>query len=190
MRAYLLLPAMLLFACDPSECEDCFDPPPCNADGVCLPGCGVASLAARTTNDDYEAATISFKHATVQEDGEVGNDWDLLFGNDQDAGYDLFTVNMVVDDRSMIVDLGDLITICDVPAQLDPSAYPVGMYGDHDSINVLLDHIYLIRTVDTDTRQYALVQVLEHQPNQSVKIRWYRSPEPDRFVPPAACAAR
>ena len=111
-------------ACDPSECPECLEAPDC-ATGRCIPRCGTATLKARTTFDDYEAATISFRHATVAEDGQVNNDWDLLFGNDQDSDRDQFTVNMVTDDRSFIVDLGQLPSICDVPGcgmQVSPSS--------------------------------------------------------------------
>lgn len=178
---------LLVGGCDGSDCAECFDDPGCT-DGSCVPRCGVATLKARTTFDDYEAATISFKHATVAEDGRVNNNWDLLFGNDRDPGADLFAVNMVMDDRSFIVDLGDRLTICDVPTVTDPAGYPLGAFGGHDSIPVQLDHLYFIRNVDGETRQLALVQVLEHVADRSVTIRWYRSPVADSFVPPAACA--
>ena len=99
-------------------------------------------------------------------------------------------MNTMVNHRSFIVDLGHLLTICDVPTVTDPSSYPTGAYGDHDYIEVHPDHLYFIRNLDDTTRQMALIQVLEHVPDQSVKIRWYRSPEADRFVPPVACGAR
>ena len=142
---------------------------------------------ARTTFDDYEAATISFRYATVEEDGQVNNNWDLLFGNDQEPDRDLFTVNMVTDDRSFIVDLGELPSICDVPSEVDLRSQPTGVFGDHDDIPVVLDHMYLIQNRDSAGNQLALVQVLGHATNRAVTLRWYRSPSSDRFAPPAAC---
>lgn len=187
----LLLPLLALAACDPGECAECLDEPPCLSEGPCMARCGVSTLEARTAFDNYEAATISFKYATVTEDGQVNNDWDLLFGNDQDPGRDLFSVNTVTDDRSFIVDLGDLVTICDLPEQIsDLGKYAVGDHGEHDDLPVHLDHLYLIRNVDTSTRQYAAVQVLSHSLNSTVQIRWYRSPDPERFLPPAGCQDR
>ena len=188
MRCASLLLGLIvpLTACDPSECPECLEAPDC-ATGRCIPRCGTATLKARTTFDDYEAATISFRHATVAEDGQVNNDWDLLFGNDQDSDRDQFTVNMVTDDRSFIVDLGQLPSICDVPATVDLASFPRGACGAHDDIPVVLDHLYLIRNRDSDQSQYAVIQVLAHVRNRAVTIRWYRSPDSDRFVPPGAC---
>ena len=50
-----------------------------------------------------------------------------------------------------------------------------------------LGHLYLIRNLDTDTRQVALIQVTEHDLNRSVTVRWYLSPDRDLFRPPAEC---
>jgi len=185
--AMVLLLLVPLSACDNgSSCPECFEPPDCTT-GRCVPRCGTATLMARTTFDDYEAATISFRHATVEEDGQVNNNWDLLFGNDQDPDRDLFAVNMVTDDRSFIVDLGELASICDAPSTVDLRSQPTGAFGDHDDIPVTLDHMYLIRNSDSQGEQYALVQVLGHATNRAVTLRWYRSPTSDRFTPPAAC---
>jgi len=187
--ATLMMLALVAAACGDEDCPECFAAPPTCTSGSCVPSCGQATLKARTTFDDYEAATISFKHATVVDNGQVNNDWDLLFGNDRDPARDLFTVNMVVDDRSFIVDLGPGVSICDVPSTLDPDPYPTGMFGAHDNLDVHLGHLYLIRNVDSSTRQLALIEVVGHEINRTATIRWYRSPEPDRFVPPAACGS-
>ena len=89
MHRLILIPAILILGCDPGECPECFDTPTCQ-DGTCVPSCGVATLTARTTYDDYQAATFSFKHAAAVDDGRVNNDRDLLFGNDWDPGGDRF----------------------------------------------------------------------------------------------------
>lgn len=181
----LAFTVMLAAACDDLPCADCAGP--CVGDGACTPSCGEVRLKARTKYDDYEAATVSFTHATVKDSDLVRNDWDLLFGNGGDRDKDHFCVNMVTDDRSFIVDLGPL-SICDVPGKVDPTSYPVGLFGEHDDIPVVKDHLYFIRTEDSDTRQSAVALVLEHQLKDTVTLRWYRSPDPERFVPPSACS--
>jgi len=151
-----------------------------------VPRTGTAFLTARTLWDDYEAATVSFERGTTWDDGYVYNDWDLLFGNDYEPEEDLFSVNMVVDDESVIVDLGD-VTMCEVPLVVNPDDYAVGMYGTHDNIPVRLGHTYVVRTVDGNTRQVAAFTVQTHDLNYFVSIAWYRSPDPDRFIPPTEC---
>ncbi|MFH2006751.1 MAG: hypothetical protein ABI333_09215 [bacterium] len=155
----------------------------CTADRPCpaAPARGGAILVARTTYDDYQGATLSIEHAVVADEGEVRNDWDLLFGNDQDPELDLFTVNMVTDDRSFIVDLG-IVDLRELPETVDPDDFPTGVFGEHDDLPVHVGHVYVIRTVDSDTVQYAVVKVLAHELNHSVQLDWYRSWEPNRLV--------
>jgi len=161
--------------CPCAECgRDCGGPTP-------VPSSGVARLLARTATDDYEAATMSFEHATVLEDGEVRNDWDLLFGNDRDPDCDEFRVNTVTDDRSFIVDKGN-VAFADLPQVLDPPARGDGPCDGADCIPAVQGHLYVVRTLDRDTRQYAAFRVLAHERNRSVDLYWYRSPLPDWFV--------
>lgn len=160
----------------PRTCED----QPCS-----VPERGTATLTARTTYDDYQSATLSIEHGVVSDDGRVRNDWDLLFGNDQEQGRDYFSVNMVTDDRSFIVNLGDL-PMEQVPETIDPRDYPTGPRGENDELVVRVGHVYIIRTMDSDTVQYAAVRVLAHELNHSVTVRWYRSAEAGRLVLPLA----
>jgi len=160
-------------------------PRTCAADPCSVPERGTSTLTARTTYDDYQGATLSVEHGVVTDDGRVRNDWDLLFGNDQDPARDHFTVNMVTDDRSFIVDLGN-IPLEQVPHNLSPADYAIGLYGEHDEVGVHCGHVYVIRTVDSDTVQYAAVKVLAHDLNHSVTLRWYRSSDPGRLVLPLA----
>lgn len=147
---------------------------------------GRATLFARTTFDDYQAATMSFEYATEVDEGQIRNDWDLLFGNDQDPEADHFTVNTVVDDRSFIVDFGP-VTFCEIPEQVDPADFELGYFGDHDDIPVVAGHVYFVRTRDSESDVYAAFLVIEHRLNDSVTIQWFRSPDPTRFVKPTAC---
>ena len=69
---------------------------------------GRATLYARTTFDDYQAATMSFEYATEVDEGQIRNDWDLLFGNDQDPEADYFTVPAVSDVQGAYVSAKDI----------------------------------------------------------------------------------
>ncbi len=160
-------------------------PRSCEAQPCSVPERGTSTLTARTTYDDYQGATLSIEHGVVMDDGQVKNDWDLLFGNDREQARDYFTVNMATDDRSFIVDLGD-ISLEQVPETVNPADYALGLRGEHDELTVHRGHVYVIRTVDTDTVQYAAVRVLAHELNRSVTLRWYRSSETARLVLPLA----
>ena len=182
------LAALLLCLAAACDLEDC----PCAGEGTCVPAepgavpaTGTATLLARATYDDYQAATMSFEHATVIDHGEVGNDWDLLFGNDQEDDLDLLTVNTVTDDRSSLCDLGP-IRLDQVPPVIDLDACALGAYGAHDDLPARLGHLYLVRTRDGNTRQVAVFRVVAHDLDDSITIDWARSPEPDRFLPPDA----
>ena len=152
----------------------------------CAANSGRIILKARTTYDNYEAATMSFKYGTTWDNAQILNDWDLLFGNDRDPEKDTFTVNMVTDDESFIVDLGQ-ICLCQVPERLTPDNYPQGLYYEHDNVPVRVGHTYLVRNADTDTRQVTAFQVVSHDLNDAVTIQWHRSSDPTRFVAPAGC---
>ena len=152
-------------------------------DGGLVPFAGEDTLYARTTYANYENATISFQWAPVKDTELTRNDWDLLFGNDQDAQADIFTVNTVTDDRSWIVDLGS-IPMDAVPTTVSLSSYPTGAWGGHDNIPVVLEHVYLVHTVDGDTDQYAAFRVAAYLPDQQVTLQWYRSAVSGGFVLP------
>ena len=101
-------------------------------------------------------------------------------------------MNTVVDDRSFIVDLGEL-PFRDAPATIDPLTIPpqtVVNMGDvskddvrqRDYVPVVEGHVYWVRTADDDSRLITLVGVQKHVPGQSVTLAWFRSKEADRFV--------
>jgi hypothetical protein len=176
------LTALTLASCvveqDPSPSECACEPSPA------VPCAGEATLEARALHGDTVKATLSFEHATVEEDGAVNNDWDLLYGNDLEPGLDLFTVNTGTDDRSWIVDLGPLPSLADVPAEVDPARFGAGRWGEHDDVPVVLGHVYLVRTVDENSRLFAAFRVTAHDVDRSVTLRWFRSADPERFALP------
>ncbi|MEQ1502351.1 MAG: hypothetical protein ABMB14_08975 [Myxococcota bacterium] len=135
----------------------------------------------------YDAATLSIEWATVQPTPDVNNDWDLLFGNDQDERVDRFTVVTVTDDLSWIVDLGPLGGVDEIPEIVDPDEHPVGLFGAHDELDVVVGHTYWIRTLDTSTAQVGVVVVRDHVVDDHVEVHWCRSVDPDRFVAPPGC---
>ena len=48
-------------------------------------------------------------------------------------------------------------------------------------------HVYLVRNIDVDTRQVAAFLVERHSLNTAIQLWWVRSPDSERFVPPASC---
>ncbi len=139
------------------------------------------TLEARTFADDYGAATLSMRYAAVRDNEQVNNDWELLFGNDRFPEVDTLSVNTVTDDHSWIVDLGE-IDLDQAPARVDFEAFPTGYWGKHDDIAVEVGHVYYVRSRDSDMKQVSLVQVVAHDLNRSVTVRWVRSADPDQFV--------
>lgn len=139
---------------------------------------GRATLT-RYTGENYASSAFSFEYAS--QDPEVTyNEFDILYqGN-------LFQVNMVTDDVSFIVDLGD-VGWDEVPEMVDPQKFPVGNWGEHDSIQAYLGHVYFVRSVDSAGRGVAAFRVVGLEPGVRVTIDWVRSVHPDRFVVPAGC---
>lgn len=128
-------------------------------------------LLSRRAHDDYEACTYSFEHG-VRDDPEravTRNDWDLEFGN----GGDVFSVTMVVDDCSRIVDLGrstwDALEFeeSDLPIpHLEPAREP--------PVEVRDGHVYVVRTLDRDSDLTTLVRVESLVPGDRVEFTWRR----------------
>jgi len=185
MRLHQLLLAILggltLLACNGTV--DTRTLVPCGDGGLCYevipPYSGLATLHPHTTDADYLDSVISFEHAATLDSGEVRNDWDLSL----DSAELRFRVNTVTDDRSWIVDLGP-ISVENVPETVDLADFAPGPYGDHDFAPAALEHVYLVRTEDTETRQYAAFRVIDLAPDVGVTLQWFRSKDPERFVFP------
>lgn len=127
----------------------------------------------------YASSGYSFQFASQDVD-VTHNDWDLMH---QDGA---FVVNTVTDDTSYVVDLGP-IELEQVPATVDLAEHPLGKFGDHDWLAILLDHTYYVRTLDGDSRQVVAVRVVGHEPGVNVRVAWMRSLEADQMTPPVAC---
>lgn len=203
MRRHLLLGALtavsMFTACGHAPGRENEDPATCGCTiGAEVPSAGTVTLRARAlgpdTDETYWKASASFEQGGVTGSIEKSNnDWDLLFGNNKgNDQVDLFQVNTVVDDRSFIVDLGEL-PFRDAPATIDPLTIPpqtVVNMGDiakddvrqRDYVPVVEGHVYWVRTADDDSRLITLVGVQKHVRGQSVTLAWFRSKEADRFV--------
>ncbi|MGC4116651.1 MAG: hypothetical protein QM765_19190 [Myxococcales bacterium] len=155
----------------------------CGDGGLCFvvepPFSGVATLKPHTTEVDYQDSVVSFEHATTEDAEDVNNDWDLSL----DGGDLLFRVNTVTDDQSWIVDLG-AISLEEIPATVTLIDYPMGREGTHDFIPAILEHVFLVRSQDSDTQQYSAFRVVGLERGAGVTLQWFRSKEPDRFVFP------
>lgn len=129
--------------------------------------------------DNYPSSSFNFEFGT--QDPEITyNEYDLLYeGN-------TFYVNLVTDDRSYIVDLGD-VPLVEVPETVDPSEYPLGMYGEHDHIDAVIDHTYFVRSVDGSGRHVAAFRVTGLEPGVRATISWLASTDPDRLRVPSGC---
>jgi len=189
----------VLSACGHAPGGDRDEPRDCEClIGADVPSAGTVTLRARAlgpdTDETYWKAAVSFEHGGASGSiGQTNNDWDLLFGNNKGREpVDLFQVNMVTDDRSFIVDLGEL-PLRDAPATIDPSTVPPQTQvnlGDvdrddvrqRDYAPVVEGHVYWVRTADDDSRLITLVGVQRHVPGSSVTLAWFRSRVPDRFV--------
>ena len=201
MRRHLLLGAFtvvsMFTACGHARADEDQDPATCGC-GLEVPSAGSVTLRARAlgpdTDETYWKASASFEQGGVTGSIEKSNnDWDLLFGNNKgNSQVDLFQVNTVVDDRSFIVDLGEL-PLRDAPATIDPLTIPpqtVVNMGDlakddvrqRDYVPVVEGHVYWVRTVDDNSKLITLVGVQKHVVGQSVTLAWFRSKEAERFV--------
>ncbi|MEQ1566063.1 MAG: hypothetical protein ABMA64_10535 [Myxococcota bacterium] len=151
-----------------------------------VPAVGESRLGHRSVYG-YELATLSIEYGRVRDDEDVRNDWDLQFGMASDPTVDWFSVNMVTDDRSFLVDLGPVTDPAEVPLTLDPEDEEIEAYAAPDDLVVIEGHSYLVRTLDDDTTQWALVEVLAYEFGQTADLRWCRSDNPELFVAPAGC---
>lgn len=130
-------------------------------------------------DDVYPLSLFSFELDSSDFD-VVRNDGDVLYT------MNMFRVNTVVDDRSFIVDLGD-VPLADVPVTVDPEGFALGNWDEHDYLQAVLDHTYVIRTIDGNTDQWAALRVVGLAPGEKVSFEWIRSPTPDGLVVPTSC---
>jgi len=121
--------------------------------------------------DNYRDAAFSFEFGM---NGEASvfttrNDWDILFQGSPNGVDNTFTVTMVVDDCSRIQDMGplnwsDAFQVPVLPAYPVPTREP--------DVKVVVGHIYVVHTKDSQTDLYFLFRVEALAPRTSVTISW------------------
>lgn len=134
---------------------------------------GKATLFSRIAHRSYDKATFSFEFALRDDPtNKIGNDWDLQYGNVPNH----FHVTMVSDDRSRIVDLGEMsLEQLDVNQlrKLPPHPRP-----QREFLPAVVGHVYLVHTVDRNTDLYALFRVDQLHQNNTCDISWKRIETP------------
>jgi len=127
---------------------------------------GTVTLFSRAKYNDYEKATFSFEKGIRDDPGgdRARNDWELLYGN----GGDSLSVLMVVDDRSVIVDLGSkgFDEIATLPA------FPACKQGVTTQAGAVEGHAYAVRTRDRDSDHASLFRVTKLVPGDQCTIEW------------------
>lgn len=120
------------------------------------------TLLDRGYYDSYELSTYSLLRGTRDDPDRAltSNDWDLQLS----AGR--FHVNMIVDDRSWILDL-TAIEPHEIGMALDWELGPAGGQAD-----VHLDHTYVILTRDQDSALATVLQVNEFVPGRKCTFDW------------------
>lgn len=137
-----------------------------------------AELFDRARFGDYEKATFSFEHG-VRDDalGVVRNDWDLGFNHDR------FEVRMVVDDESLIVDLGERpiesLASAALP-ELEPLVSEAALQPDRrgeklgaDTADVRLGHTYFVWTRDSESDLVSAFEVIDFAAGSHLLLDWY-----------------
>jgi hypothetical protein len=127
---------------------------------------GTVTLLSRQKYNDYEKATFSFEHGIRDDPGlrRTRNDWELEYGN----GGDTFSVLMVTDDRSVIVDLGatGLADIAALPA------FPAHKPNVTTRADAIEGHAYAVRTRDTESDHVSVFRVVKLVPLDQCTIEW------------------
>ena len=100
------------------------------------------------------------------------NQWDLLYDNG-DGG---FSVGMTQDDRSRIVDLGEMTWsgLTKVPVV---AALPEGARAG--SVPAVQDHMYVVHTRNSNADLYSVFRVEWHEPGDQCVISWVNVPSPE-----------
>ncbi len=132
------------------------------------------TIFSRRKYDDYMKATFSFKHGIRDDPGLklTRNQWDLLYDNG-DGG---FSVGMITEDRSRIVDLGEL-TWAGLRAVPVVSALPQGARAG--SVPAAQGHMYVVHTRNSSTDLYSVFRVEWLEAGDQCVISWVNVPSPE-----------
>ncbi|AZZ38124.1 hypothetical protein CIK05_15385 [Bdellovibrio sp. qaytius] len=121
------------------------------------------TLTSRYTGGDFSTASYSFKF--LSHDLEItDNNMDLIFEAREDF-KDFFSVNMSVDDNSLIYDLGEKSCATLSKAETDASKLTPAITAE-----IKKGHCYLTDNNDESGRVVTVFHVAEHKKSFSVKI--------------------
>ena len=132
------------------------------------------TLYSRRKYDDYMKATFSFKYGIRDDPGLklTHNQWDLLYDNG-DGG---FSVGMIQEDRSRIVDLGEL-TWGGLRAVPVVTALPQGARAG--SVPAVQGHMYVVHTRNSSTDLYSVFRVEWLEAGDQCVLSWVNVPSPE-----------
>jgi hypothetical protein len=132
------------------------------------------TLYSRRKYDDYMKATFSFKYGIRDDPGLklTRNQWDLLYDNG-DGG---FSVGLTQDDRSRIVDLGEMTWggLTRVPVV---ESLPAGARAG--SVPAVQDHMYVVHTRNSSTDLYSVFRIEWLEAGDQCVISWVNVPSPE-----------
>ena len=119
--------------------------------------------------DNYVNAAFSFKFGINGEEGRklTRNNWDMLFGNSPTT--DAFSVTMIVDDRSRIIDLGkgdwnNVPVTPFLPCYDTPTR--------EKDVPAVVGNMYIVHSCDTNDDHEAVFRVEELNSRKNVTISW------------------
>jgi len=185
MKSYVFVLAFTLVGCgggvvvgDAERADRAPAPAPAEQGMACASLHGEATLSSYH-GDNYASSAFSFEYAS--QDAELTrNEFDVVYEDD------IFVVNTVTDDRSTIVDLGN-VRLADVPRTVDVESYPRGEWGEHDALQASIGHTYYVRSVDGAGRLVAAFRVIGLVPGVRATIEWVRSTDSDAMVVSTTC---
>lgn len=133
-----------------------------------VPDEGRVRLFRRHPPGDDVRATYSFEFATRDDVERVRNDWDVILrGGRTPADPFRFGVRMTTGDKSIIFDCGA------VGLHRRGTSWPAPE-AEGEDLTVVLDHVYLVHTEDSDSDLWSALKVVEISPGHSVVITWRR----------------
>jgi hypothetical protein len=143
----------------------------------------------KSESDGYNKSTFSFRDGVRADVGGVTrNNYELQYGQiNWNGDSDWFTVTLGSDDRSRIKDLGvlewsDIVEVPLLPASSELEGFNMPSEGHEGSPNVarvVLGHLYVVHSKDSDSDFYAMFRVETLVPSDQVTISWKLVPSPE-----------
>jgi len=137
----------------------------------------------------YNKSTFSFRDGVRADVGGVTRkNYELQYGQiNWNGDSDWFTVTLASDDRSRIKDLGvlewsDIVEVPLLPASSELEGFKMPSEGHEGSPNVarvVVGHLYVVHSKDSDSDFYVLFRVETLLPSDQVTISWKRVPSPE-----------